>query len=219
MVLSFSLMDIVTLTAITAEGLGCAAPLVTLAAAPPLASPASLATTMKTPADAATTATEEHVTPGQAMFASIAIELDGKSLTFDKACSGFAGHAGGTATAGAKLSPGRSPWLWMRGCDGQYASFYVGLTRPPEPGVSNVTIFDLQIPGMKTQELGSARADTKSKIGPQPALATFEIMQVTPHRISGTFRFEARSEAGGPFKPGRGTFDLPRTPNDTSPGP
>jgi hypothetical protein len=152
-------------------------------------------------------------------FASLTLEIDGKSFSFDKACNGFSNGGLQSASAGAHLSPKRPPWQWMRGCDGTYASFYAGMNRTPEPGVSTVVIFDLRIPGLATQELGSARADTKSKEGAQPTLATFEITTVTPKRISGKFTFEARTVEGGPFKKGSGTFDLPRLPDDTSRGP
>jgi hypothetical protein len=193
-------------------------------APPPLLEPAALtaastftAASGAAPSPATTVAPLGSINANQ-VFANIAIEVDGKHYTFNKACEGFTGPAG-SARAGARLSPGRAPWLWMRGCDGQYATFYAGMNRPPETGISPVSIFDLRIPGLETQELGSARANTKSKEGPQPVLATFEVTSVSATRIAGKFTFEARTTEGGAFKSGTGTFDLPRNPDDTSRGP
>ena len=137
-------------------------------------------------------------------FADISLLVAGKLVTFSSACRGFSG-GDGTASAGAHLSPGRAPWTWLRGCDGSHATFYAGMTRTPVVGVAVATIFDLTLPGMKPQKLDES--------------GIFEITSVTAERIAGKFEVDVRTAEGGPLVHARGTFDLPRAPDDTSRGP
>lgn len=137
-------------------------------------------------------------------FADVALTVGDRTYHFAKGCRG-ATRQPDLAASLTMRKPNRPEQLNVTGCDGSYASFHVWLDHPASPGPATATLFDLALPGASMQEVQQG--------------ARFQITNVTEDRVAGTFEVDVRPREDAPPVRAHGVFDVPRLPDETTPGP
>jgi hypothetical protein len=136
-------------------------------------------------------------------FADIAMTVNGKTLHFAHSCNS---DSSGLASSLTMRKPKRPIEVSVTGCDGTYAYFHAWLHHPDEPGPATPSLFMVTLPGVDHQDqLANA--------------ARFQITNVTTERVAGTFEVDIRPANGAAPVHATGTFDVPRLPDETRPGP